>query len=467
MRFRQLALLAIGIWAAGAASAATLYRGATLLTLAAAAGPIPDGYLLVGDDGKIAAVGAGNGETDPAVAAAKGRPGFAAVELKGRILLPGVVSGHSHLCQSAFRGIGPATELKAWLQALHYTYGAHFAAGDFGAYTKHGAYDQLRHGVTTTYNHSHWFGRNFAWYREQFEAEQETPQRFVFAWVNDGRADDATWRERLRPALAEVRPAPDRALLGLSINATGIYQGPELFAREIALAKEFGLTVQVHYLEPAASQVEDRAAWPKFKAAGAVFRGMSFAHFIHPDDVMLGEAAAAGAAMIWNPLSNGRLGSGLPPIERYLEDGLRVGMGVDGQASADISDPFENVRFGLYALRLRRENSGGLQPIDMLRLHTLKTAEVLGVERWVGSLEVGKFADFLVVDPAEPATGPVWDPAAHHEFACSSRNVAEVYVGGRRVVAAGKVLGHDAAALEADVASRVAALKRRAESGKR
>ena len=166
--------------------------------------------------------------------------------------------------------------------------------------------------------------------------------------------------------------------------------------------------------------------------------------------------------MIWNPLSNGRLGSGLPPIERYLEDGLRVGMGVDGQASADISDPFENVRFGLYALRLRRENSGGLQPIDVLRLHTLKTAEVLGVERWVGSLEVGKFADFLVVDPAEPATGPVWDPAAHLVFACSSRNVAEVYVGGRKVVAAGKVLGHDAAALEADVAARIAGMKRKA-----
>ncbi|OYU98841.1 MAG: hypothetical protein CFE26_26845, partial [Verrucomicrobiales bacterium VVV1] len=73
--------------------------------------------------------------------------------------------------------------------------------------------------------------------------------------------------------------------------------------------------------------------------------------------------------------------------------GLRVGMGVDGQASADISDPFENVRFGLYALRIRRENSGGLQPIDVLRLHTLKTAGVLGVQRDVGSREVGKVAD--------------------------------------------------------------------------
>lgn len=174
---------------------------------------------------------------------------------------------------------------------------------------------------------------------------------------------------------------------------------------------------------------------------------MSFAHFIHTDDTVLREAAAAGAAMIWNPLSNVRLASGLPQIEAYLAAGLRVGMGVEGQASADISDPFENIRLGLYALRIRRENAGGLQPIDLLRLHTLKTAEVLGVQRWVGSLEVGKFADFLVVDPGNPATGPVWDAAATIVFACSSRNVSSVVIGGKKVIESGRVLDHDAVAL--------------------
>jgi cytosine/adenosine deaminase-related metal-dependent hydrolase len=188
---------------------------------------------------------------------------------------------------------------------------------------------------------------------------------------------------------------------------------------------------------------------------------MSFAHFIHPDETILREAAAAGVAMIWNPLSNGRLASGLPKIEKYLAAGLRVGMGVDGQASADISDPFENVRLGLYALRMRNENAGGLQPIDLLRLHTLKTAEVLGVARHVGSLEVGKFADFLVVDPGEPGTGPVWDVAATLVFACSSRNLAAVYIGGKKTVELGRVVNHDAVALEAEVIARVAALRAR------
>jgi len=455
-------LSALALCLASSASAATLYHGGTLLTLASGQdAPIERGYLLVADDGRIAALGAGDGTNDPAVIAARSASGFVHADVSGRILLPGFVSGHSHLWQSVFRGITPAAELPAWLQGLHYTYGPHFAAGDFAAFTRHGAYDQLRHGVTTTYNHSHAFGRDFERYREQFTAELTTPQRFVFAWVNDASADDATWVTRLEAVMAQVQPRADRPLLGLSINAVGIHRGQAILVREIAVAKKLSLTVQVHYLEPSASKVEDRAAWPRFKEAGGLFSGMSFAHFIHTDDTILREAAAAGAAMIWNPLSNGRLASGLPQIENYLAAGLRVGMGVDGQASADISDPFENVRLGLYALRIRRENAGGLQPVDVLRLHTLKTAEVLGVQRWVGSLEVGKFADFLVVDPGEPGTGPVWDAAATIVFACSSRNVSSVVIGGKKVVESGRVLDHDAVALETDVRARVAAIRAR------
>ena len=468
MLLRRLSLLVCSLATAGTLTAATLYRGATLLPLAAQQdAPISPGYLLVSASGMITALGAGDGSGDAAVATARAAASFSVVDLAGKIIMPGFVSGHSHLWQSAFRGITPGSELPAWLQALHYTFGAYFGPGDFAAFTRHGAYDQLRHGVTTTYNHSHYFpAGGFAQYVEQFDAELTTPQRFVFAWVNDGKADDATWRARLAPILRQVDPRADRPFLALSVNTLGNYAGPAIFAREVTLAKELGLTTQTHYLEPSANQVADRAGWSRFKEAGAVNASMSFAHFIHTDATILKDAAAAGAAMIWNPLSNGRLGSGLPQIENYLAAGLRVGMGVDGQASADISDPFENVRLGLYALRIRRENSGGLQPIDVLRLHTLKTAEVLGVQRYVGSLEVGKFADFLVVDPGEPGTGPVWDVAATLVFACSSRNVAAVYVGGKKVVEAGRVLGLDTAALESEVNTRVAAIRARQAAAK-
>ena len=442
-----------------AAAPATLYTGAVVFTLAdSEKAPAPVGHLLVSAEGLVLAAGPG---AEPAA----GTPGLAdatRVDLTGKFILPGFVSGHSHLWQSAFRGIAPDGELWPWLRALHFTYGKHFADGDFAAFTRHGACDQLTHGVTTTFNHSHFLGDSFTRYREQIEAELALPQRFIFAWVQDFSVDDVTWDARFAPYVEKIAPAPDRPLLGLALNPNGMRKGPEFLKREMDFATRHQLRVQIHYLEPSAEAAADRAKWPELRDAGLAAPHVSYAHFIHPDATILSEAAAAGAAMIWNPLSNGRLGSGLADIEGYLAAGLKVGMGEDGQASADISDPFENMRLGLYALRMRRQNAGGIQPMDMLRLHTLATARILGVDRQVGSLEPGKFADFLVVDPARPGTGPVFDPAAHILFAISARNLRSVYIGGREVVRDGAMPGHDLAALETEVATRIAAVRTRA-----
>jgi 5-methylthioadenosine/S-adenosylhomocysteine deaminase len=106
--------------------------------------------------------------------------GTKTVDLTGKIVMPGFVSGHSHLWQSVFRGIAPDGELHPWLRALHWRYGSFLEDGDFGAFTRHGAYDQLRHGITTTYNHSHWMGKSYPRYLEQWQAELTLPQRFVF-----------------------------------------------------------------------------------------------------------------------------------------------------------------------------------------------------------------------------------------------------------------------------------------------
>ena len=97
-----------------------------------------------------------------------------------------------------------------------------------------------------------------------------------------------------------------------------------------------------------------------------------------------------------------------PAKAKSLKAGIRVGMGVDGEASADLADPFENMRTGLYAIRDKYESATIMGPYDVLRLHTMGSADVLDVADKVGSLEPGKLADFLIIDPAR--FGPVSDP---------------------------------------------------------
>ncbi len=136
-------------------------------------------------------------------------------------------------------------------------------------------------------------------------------------------------------------------------------------------------------------------------------------------------------------------------------------MGIDGQASADMSDPFENMRMGLYQTRMAHESAQVMQPYDVLRLHTLGTAEALGVEKDVGSLTVGKYADFVVVDPGAMDTGPVFDPYATLVFACSIANLDWVFVGGQPVVHRGEPLKLNSPRLDLEVKARVAALTQR------
>jgi 5-methylthioadenosine/S-adenosylhomocysteine deaminase len=129
-------------------------------------------------------------------------------------------------------------------------------------------------------------------------------------------------------------------------------------------------------------------------------------------------------------------------------------MGVDGEASADLADPFENMRTGLYAIRDKYENAGVMSPYDVLRLHTMGSADVLGVADKLGSLEIGKMADFVVIDPRR--FGHVFDPYATLVFVTSQPDLERVYVGGELMVEHGTPLKQDLTKVQREVDGRVA-----------
>jgi 5-methylthioadenosine/S-adenosylhomocysteine deaminase len=148
------------------------------------------------------------------------------------------------------------------------------------------------------------------------------------------------------------------------------------------------------------------------------------------------------------------MASGVADIPKYLKMGIRVGMGVDGEASADLADPFENMRGGIFAVRDKYEDATVLSPYEMLRLHTIGGADALGVKSKLGSLEPGKFADFLVINPSR--LGAVLeDPYANLVFVTGERDVDQVFVGGEVKVDHGRVLQQDMAGIEKDVRTRV------------
>jgi 5-methylthioadenosine/S-adenosylhomocysteine deaminase len=444
------------------AEAKLVVKNATIITLEDAQPDPFKGYLVVGPDGRIAAVATGE---PPADLAAK-----EVYDAGGKVVMPGFLSGHSHLWQSAFRGIAADQWVMGWLLLVHRTYGPYFAAGDPYYFTLHGALDYLRHGITTTFNYSQNLNFTPALYEEEFQAELDAGARFIFGYalgVRGNPPDFATARKNFEAFYDRVGKNPPSPLL-LKVSLVGDGFAPEYLKFVAGLMKEHDLDIQMHYLEgPGPGSVKQQASFEDLKAAGILGPKLVFAHFIHTNDAIVQQSGAAGAGMIWNPLSNGRLASGLADIPKYLKAGVVVGMGLDGQASADISDPFENMRMGMYGLRMKYQTATVMMPLEILKLHTIGTARVLGVADKVGTLKAGKFADFLVVDPANIDTGPVHDLYATLAFACKVSNIDRVYVGGDYVIERGNPRAHDIVRVSQEVETRVQSIRERVADARR
>jgi cytosine/adenosine deaminase-related metal-dependent hydrolase len=439
-----VALVAAAICFVPLARASLLVTNATFLTMKPGETAPVVGYMLVGDDGRIAALAAG--------APPVGMSATTTLDATSKIIIPGFISAHSHIWQSALRGLGADQYTPGWIRAVQ-VYSSRATDEDLYWFTLHGALDHLLHGITSAYN----FGYNVRvgeYNGEQLRALLDSGIRFVHAFAQPRSMPVEEHYQSFVRFYSVARPhLSDPKLLRLG------FTGLRTTLAEAKLGKrlmgEFGVLNQTHYLEAPPDKEQEQKLFQNFIDADSLGPNLFFGHFIHTTDEILQKTAAAGSGMSWQPLSNGRLASGIADIPKYRSLGVKVGMGVDGQASADIADAFENMRVGLYMLRAKYQDPSIMQPIEILRLHTLGSAEVMGIADKLGSLEVGKLADFNVIS----VPTPVFDPAASVVFACGTMNIDAVYVGGEKLVDHGELTRSDMARAASEVATRVGRIR--------
>ncbi len=440
------------------ASPLMVVESATIIPVDGSGEYIDSGYLLVDGSGKILDVGVGEPPMELGSEVVR-------VDGTGKIIMPGFLSGHSHLYQSPFRGLGVHHTLLGWIYCYHMTYGPFYDPSDMYWFSKHGAMDYLGHGITTIYDWTLNNSENVDDYVDLYRGSLASGARIIFGFGSDmGKSleeNRAFLEEYLEIIKREGIDASHPRVPAVWMAGLGLLNGRERATMEFTLAKEFDLPMQVHYLEePDPTYVDiQRGLFGLYDEMGMMGENLNFAHFINVTDDILKRTGESNTSMIWNPLSNGRLASGLPDIPHYQKFGIEVGMGIDGQASADVSDPFENMRMGMYAIRMQYQRADVMMPLDVLRMHTIGTARVLGVEDQVGSLEVWKWADFIVLDPRAMETSPVINPIEHVVLTCSVANLESVYVGGEKVVERGAFLQVDQNELKNEVTWRLARIR--------
>jgi cytosine/adenosine deaminase-related metal-dependent hydrolase len=160
----------------------------------------------------------------------------------------------------------------------------------------------------------------------------------------------------------------------------------------------------------------------------------TLAHVVHADAEELSRLASAGAAAVHCPSSNLKLGSGIAPLPELLDAGVPVGLAADGAACNDSLDAFLELRLAALLHRPRR-GPGVLSAARAFELATLGGARALGLAAELGSIEVGKRADLVLLDldrvHALPAGGDVYERLV---FAAGRADVTDVWIDGRRVL---------------------------------
>jgi 5-methylthioadenosine/S-adenosylhomocysteine deaminase len=192
------------------------------------------------------------------------------------------------------------------------------------------------------------------------------------------------------------------------------------------------------------------------------------AHCVWLDDAEIELLASTGTAVAHCPCSNMKLASGAARVADLRAAGVVVGLGTDGEKENNNLDLLEETKVAALLQKLATLDPSGGDPWDVLRMATIDGARALGLAGMTGSLEPGKRADLVTVWLGGLHTTPVlhgrnFNVAAHLVFSASGRDVRDVWVDGRRLVAQGRPATFDADAVRADAQAAAEELFERRE----
>lgn len=374
----------------------------------------PDGLLLVDPAGRLAFVGA-----------AADRPALAATatDLRPWVLLPGMVDLHAHLPQVPSAGLGAGLELLTWLERYIFPLERGFdaAVADRLAPIVWRAFAAA--GTTTAMVYGAVYEASLD---ATFRAAEAHGIRAVIGKVMmdrityDPTIDPSTILERsLRESagLIERWHGRDDGRLRYAVTPRfAVSCTADMLCQSAALAASTGTYWQTHVSEDRTEIAEVARLFPDaldyvdvYDRAGGLGPRTVLAHGVHLSDRELARLVETGTNVAHCPASNLFLASGVMPLGTFLEAGLSIGLGSDVSGGPDLSI-FTEMRVGFYAQNAMRVagRSGGpaLGPLDWLRMGTLGGAQALGLDGAIGSLETGKEADLIAVDPSFVASVP-------------------------------------------------------------
>ncbi|WP_062205623.1 amidohydrolase family protein [Streptomyces sp. NBRC 109706] len=398
-------------------------------------------------------------------------PGCAVLGGPADIVTPGFVNTHGHFSEALVTGIAEEYALGDWLRTLIDAVAPRLDRESAYIGTLLGGVQMLRTGITLTNDMFVCDPRATPVTPGVVQGLEELGLRGVVSYGASDRRSGTAVEDVLAEHAALREAAAGSSLCRFRVGiATVAAQAPSLFARSVDLASSHGDGVHIH-LHESREEIEhireSRQMSPiAYCARHGLFEAPTLAAhcvWLSDDDIRL--LASHGVGVAYNPVSNMILASGVCPVPRLRGSGIKVGLGVDGPASNDRQDMLEAIKTGVLLQRLDQLDPAALTARAALRMATVEGAAALRLDPLVGSLEPGKAADLVVFDGDSPALANVHDPFQAIVYCAGPREVKDVWVGGRRRVGDGELLGVDVPALVGESRELARCLAREAGLG--
>jgi len=396
------------------------------------------------------------GRIEAVTAFTSGGAGSDVVRLPGRALLPGTVNAHCHTFQSLLRGLGDDLDFMAWRDRVLYPYSTRLSREGIYLGAAFAFAEMLIHGVSTCVDFFYLQDEGNENAEAVIQAARDTGIRLVLARaMYDWEGAPARYREV--PARAAQRV--DDLIRKYAGDATITVQpaphsphgaSPAMIRAGWEVAESAGTSFHIHVAEgryEGERTLREHGATPirYLDKLGVLGGRMIGVHCVWLDDEELRLMADRGAGLAYCPSSNMALGDGITRITEMQDLGIPIGLGTDGGCTNNRLSVFEEMRMAALLQKVRHLDGTRLPAERAFAMGTVRGARLLGLE--AGEISPGRLADLVAVDLDHPSLHPPINLLKNVVYAMSHQAVTDVWVHGRHVVRAQRLVRMDQGAL--------------------
>ena len=368
------------------------------------------------------------------------------IDASGKLVFPGLINTHTHIFQTLLRGIGQDLPVWDWFAVALDTTVGHLTPEDCYISALVGSLEAIKSGTTCVldYNYPHPVPRMAD---KTIQAFSKVGVRGILARgiIDTGEAHssivNSTESEMLDcERLIRTYDGQDDGMIHVWIAPYTIFSTSiDAFIRAKELADQYNTKLTIHAATPSTIQ-----------AAEDIYGVGDLQHeenigFLGPNllavhcttgirNKSLEQLCKWGVQVSHNPASNAYLGEGIAPVRDMLDSGIKVCLGTDGPASNNNMDMLETLKLAALMQKVDKLDPGAISAQKVLEMATIDAAYCIGQADSLGSIEVGKRADLMVIDPWKPNSIALHDPVASLVYSCTQENVDTVIVNGRIVM---------------------------------